>query len=183
MWKFFQPQLATYLQIYNHTLHRHMAFNIAGRNQLMPFPKLGIKTNHSSSPKLDTFHFPLTLTRHEYGHEASGPVFFFINTLEWGETESTWYVGLSYQPRMIDDDECGAVGGIRIDRRNRSIRRKPAPVPLCQPQIPHDLIWPRTRAAAVGSRRLTDWAMALPFGVHKRGQNDYLLHKKPAAWT
>jgi hypothetical protein len=48
--------------------------------------------------------------------------------------------GLLYQPRMIDDgDECGAVGGMRIGRGNESTRRKPAPVPLCPPQIPHDL--------------------------------------------
>jgi hypothetical protein len=52
---------------------------------------------------------------------------------------------------MIDDDECGVVGGMRIGRGNRSTRRKPAPVPLCSPQIPHDLTWARTRAAAVGS--------------------------------
>jgi hypothetical protein len=32
-------------------------------------------------------------------------------------------------------------------------------VPLRPPQIPHDLTWVRTRAAAVGSRRLTAWAM------------------------
>jgi hypothetical protein len=38
-----------------------------------------------------------------------------------------------------DDDECGAVGGMRIGRENRSIWRKPAPVPLYPPQIPHDL--------------------------------------------
>jgi hypothetical protein len=63
-------------------------------------------------------------------------------------------VGLSYQPRMIDDDY-GAVGGMRIDRGNRSTRRKPASVPLCPPQIPHDLTWDRTQAAAVGSQRLT----------------------------
>jgi hypothetical protein len=63
-------------------------------------------------------------------------------------------VGLLYQPRMIDDDY-GAVGGMRIGRRNRSTRRKPAPVPLCPPQIPHDLRWDRTRAAAVESQRLT----------------------------
>jgi hypothetical protein len=63
-------------------------------------------------------------------------------------------VGLLYQPRMIDDDN-GAVGGMRIGRGNRSTRRKPAPVPLCPPQIPHDMTWDRTRAAAVGSRRLT----------------------------
>jgi hypothetical protein len=28
-------------------------------------------------------------------------------------------------------------------------------VPLCPPQIPHDLTWDRTRAAAMGSQRLT----------------------------
>jgi hypothetical protein len=69
--------------------------------------------------------------------------------------------GLLYQPRTTD--ECGAVGGMRIGRRNRSTRRKPTPVPLCPPQIPHDLTWARTRAAAVRSRRLTAWAMARPF--------------------
>jgi hypothetical protein len=63
-------------------------------------------------------------------------------------------VGLLYQPRMIDDDY-GAVGGMRIGKGNRSIGRKPAPVPLCPPQIPHDLTWDRTRTAAVGSQRLT----------------------------
>jgi hypothetical protein len=30
----------------------------------------------------------------------------------------------------------------------------PTPVPLCPPQIQHDLTWARTRADAVGSRRL-----------------------------
>jgi hypothetical protein len=59
-----------------------------------------------------------------------------------------------YQPRMIDDEH-GAVGGMRIDRGNRSTRRKPVPLPLCPPQIPYELIWDRIRAAAVGSLRLT----------------------------
>jgi hypothetical protein len=40
---------------------------------------------------------------------------------------------------MLDDDECGAIGGMRLGRGNRSTRRKPAPVPLCPPQIPHAL--------------------------------------------
>jgi hypothetical protein len=53
------------------------------------------------------------------------------------------------------DDECGAVGGMRIGRENGNARRKPAPVPLCPPQIPHVLIWARTRVPAVESRRLT----------------------------
>jgi hypothetical protein len=51
---------------------------------------------------------------------------------------------------------------MRIDKWNRSIRREHVPVPLCPPQIPHDLTWARTRAAAVGSRRLTAWAMVRP---------------------
>jgi hypothetical protein len=49
-------------------------------------------------------------------------------------------VGLLYQPQMINDDDYGAIGGMRIGRGNRSTRRKPAPVPLCPPQIPHDLV-------------------------------------------
>jgi hypothetical protein len=44
---------------------------------------------------------------------------------------------------------------MRIGRGNRSTRRKPAPVSFCPPQIPHQLTRDRTRAAAVGSRRLT----------------------------
>jgi hypothetical protein len=52
---------------------------------------------------------------------------------------------------MIDDDECGAVGGMRIGRGNYSTRRKSAPVPLRPPQIPYDLTWARTRTAAVGA--------------------------------
>jgi hypothetical protein len=58
-----------------------------------------------------------------------------------------------------DDDDCGAICGVRIDRGNRSTRRKPDLVPLCPPQIPHDL----TQAAAVGSRRLT----CLSYGLAK----------------
>jgi hypothetical protein len=54
----------------------------------------------------------------------------------------------------MDDDECGAVGGT-LHTENRSTQRKPATVALCLPQIPHDLTWARTRAAAMGSRRLT----------------------------
>jgi hypothetical protein len=41
-----------------------------------------------------------------------------------------------------------------IGRENRNTRRKPAPVPLCTPQTPH-AARARTRAAAVGSQRLT----------------------------
>jgi hypothetical protein len=81
---------------------------------------------------------------------------------DWVHLVRRRLIGLWYQPRMTDDDECGAVGGMRIGRGSRSTRRKPAPVPFCPPQIPHDLTWARTRVAAVGSQRLTAWAMARP---------------------
>jgi hypothetical protein len=67
--------------------------------------------------------------------------------------------GPLYQLRMMDDGECGAVGGMS-GRGNRSTRRKPAPVLLCPPQIPLDLIRARTQDAMVGSRQLTAWATA-----------------------
>jgi hypothetical protein len=70
----------------------------------------------------------------------------------WGETESTWsQFGLLYQPRMIDD-ECGAVGGMRINMGNRSTRIRPAPDPLCSPQILHNLTWYRNVATAMESQ-------------------------------
>jgi hypothetical protein len=68
-----------------------------------------------------------------------------------------------------DDNECGAVDGMRIGKGNRSTRRKPTPVPLRPPQIQHDLTWARTRAAVVGSRRLTAWAMARPTAIRAHG--------------
>jgi hypothetical protein len=52
------------------------------------------------------------------------------------------------------DYDDGEIGGMMIGRRNQSTRRKPAPMPLCPPQTPH-AAWPRTRAAAVGSQRIT----------------------------
>jgi hypothetical protein len=63
---------------------------------------------------------------------------------------------------MIDDGDCGAIGGMNIGRGNRSTRRKPASAPFCPPQIPQDHTWARTRAAAMGSQRLTARAMARP---------------------
>jgi hypothetical protein len=79
-------------------------------------------------------------------HLGSGyvPPFFFIVFLggvRLSPLGTSATLGLLYQPRMIDGGDFGAVSGIRIGRGNRSTRRKPAPVPLCPPQIPHDLTW------------------------------------------
>jgi hypothetical protein len=68
--------------------------------------------------------------------------FFFLDSLggvRLSPLGTSAIVGLLYQPRMIDDDDYGAVGGMRIGSGNRSTRIKPAPVPLCPAQIPHDL--------------------------------------------
>jgi hypothetical protein len=62
--------------------------------------------------------------------------------------------GLLYQPQMIGEGDCGAIGGKKIGRGNRSTRRKSASVPLCPPQIPHDQTRARTPSAALGSQRL-----------------------------
>jgi hypothetical protein len=75
----------------------------------------------------------------------------------WGETESASYCGhwLACVPAPDDDDDCGAISGMRNGRGNRITRRKPTPVPLRPPQIPQDLTRARTRAATMGIRRLT----------------------------
>jgi hypothetical protein len=57
----------------------------------------------------------------------------------WGETKSLGIAatsGLLYKPQMIDECDCGAIGGMKIGRGKRSTRRKPAQVPLCPPQNP-----------------------------------------------
>jgi hypothetical protein len=79
---------------------------------------------------------------------------------------------------MIDNSDCGAVGGMKIGRRNRSTRRKPAPVPLCPPQIPHNLTRIGTPAAAVGE------TSRFPHFVHNRltdGGEVVSLTRRPAA--
>jgi hypothetical protein len=53
------------------------------------------------------------------------------------------------------DYDDGEFDGMKIGRGNRSTRIKPAPAPLCPPQISLDQTRARTWAAAVGSQRLT----------------------------
>jgi hypothetical protein len=62
----------------------------------------------------------------------------------------------TYWPIVPAPGDCkdGEIGGMN-DRGDRSTRRKPTPTPLCPPQIPFDQTRDWTRAAAVGSQRLT----------------------------
>jgi hypothetical protein len=76
---------------------------------------------------------------------------------------------LLYQPQMIDDGDYGATGGMKIGRGNRSTRRKPAPAPLCPPQIPYDSN-PNRRGGKPATNRLSygsavTWII-LPTAVH-----------------
>jgi hypothetical protein len=70
---------------------------------------------------------------------SSSSSFFFL--VSWGGVRlSPLCTSANIWPIVpAPDEECGIVGGMRIGRGNRSTRRKPAPVPLCPPQIPHDL--------------------------------------------
>jgi hypothetical protein len=81
---------------------------------------------------------------------------YFLMLVGWNYVPRTAATsGLLYQPQMIGDDDYGAIGGMKIGKGNRSTRRKPAPAPLCPPQITLDQTRDRTPAAAVGSQRLT----------------------------
>lgn len=80
---------------------------------------------------LSSVHFRIGTT-----DTNNGTLFLGVGS-DWVHLVCQPLFGLLYQPRMID--VCGAVGGIRIGRGKQSTRRKPAPVLLCPPQIPHDL--------------------------------------------
>jgi hypothetical protein len=62
---------------------------------------------------------------------------FPLLTVDLQRARYNTFFSLLYQPRMMD--EYGAFGKMRIARGNLSIRKKPATVPLCPPQIPRDL--------------------------------------------
>jgi hypothetical protein len=79
---------------------------------------------------------------HEYSYlvtaELNYSVLIFFLNLCGGTLDTAATTGLLYQPRMIGEDNCGEIGGMKIGRGNRTTRRKPASAPLCPPQIPHD---------------------------------------------
>jgi hypothetical protein len=84
--------------------------------------------------------------------------YFFLIRIGGGgvQTGSTRHVS-HFWPVVPAPGDCddGEFGGMKIGRGNRSTRRKFAPAPLCPQQIPLVQIRTRTRAAEVGSQRLT----------------------------
>jgi hypothetical protein len=90
-----------------------------------------------------------------------------VSLVSWGRVRlsplvKSTTVSPTVPTRMIHDGDCRATGGMKIDRGNRRTRRKPVPMQLRSPQIPHDPTRARTRAAVVGSRYLTTWVIARP---------------------
>jgi hypothetical protein len=81
-----------------------------------------------------------------------------------GDTISLWNWA-SNGSFVHPPDDIGIIwssGGMILTTKNLRTRRKPVPVPLCPPQVPHGLTWARTRASAVRCRWQPAWAMARP---------------------
>jgi hypothetical protein len=87
---------------------------------------------------------------------------FFIGGVGLSPLGTAATSGLLYRPQMIDEDDCGAIGEMKIGRGNRSSRRKPAPASLCPPQIPHDQT-PGRRGWKPATNRLSYGAAFPPF--------------------
>jgi hypothetical protein len=58
----------------------------------------------------------------------------FFNASGVGQVPCTAAIsGLLYQPQMIGEGDCGAIGGMKIGRGNRSTRRKSATLSTTNP--------------------------------------------------
>jgi hypothetical protein len=103
--------------------------------------------------------------------------FFIFLLFSVGWDWVSWYCGHYWptvQPQMIGDGDCGEIGGIKSGRGNRSTRRKPAPAPLCSPEIPHD--WtPGSKSGRRGGKPVTNrFSYGVAFILH--GRNRIGLH-------
>jgi hypothetical protein len=78
--------------------------------------------------------------------------------------------GLMYRPQMTEEGDCEAIGGMRLARETEVLGENLPQRHFVPPQIPHDQTRVRTRAAQVGSQRLTAWAMARPPGIFLEGK-------------
>jgi hypothetical protein len=95
----------------------------------------------------------MVLLQSRYG--VTRLIFFLIGILGGGVQLGLLGTAATNRPIVPSpgDYDDGEIGGM-IGKGNRITRRKPAPVPLCPPQTTH-AARTRTRAAAVGSQRLT----------------------------
>jgi hypothetical protein len=103
-----------------------------------------------------------------FSHSLKEIIFFIIGGVGLSPLGTAVTSGLLYKLQMIDEGDCGATGGMKIGRGNRSTRRKPALEPLCPPQIPHD----KTRARTPDSHGGKPATNRLSYGA---AQRKYLL--------
>jgi hypothetical protein len=82
-------------------------------------------------------------------------LFFLIRLMGGGVQLGPLGTAATDWPIVPVPGDCGAIGGMKIGRGNRSTRRNPVPASLCPPQIPLDQTRDRTRATAVGRQRLS----------------------------
>jgi hypothetical protein len=102
---------------------------------------------NSSSPSETYSHWPAW---------AGCTNVFFVFGVEWNWAHYYWGHYWPIVPAP-DDDEWWSVWNSRWN-----VQRKPASVPLCVPQIPHDLTRAQTQAVVVGNQQLTAWAVTWP---------------------
>jgi hypothetical protein len=96
-----------------------------------------MQPRHSVNGKCESSVLLLPTIRTHY-HPDYGIIIYYY---WWGGTKflgTAATSGLVYKSQMIDEGDCGAIGGMKIGRGNRSTRRKLASMPLRPPQIPHD---------------------------------------------
>jgi hypothetical protein len=91
--------------------------------------------------------------------------------VRWGESLNCGHQRACYSsPQMMMIYEYGEPQwNDDTDWRNERNRRKPVPVPLYPPQIPHWVTRARTPAFAARGRRLTAWAMERPWVLAQSG--------------
>jgi hypothetical protein len=80
-------------------------------------------------------------------------------------------ISLLYQPQMIDDDDCGEIGGMNIGRGKRSTRRKPTPtatLPTTNPTWSDPGLNPGRRGVKPATNRLSyGTASRSPYFTHQ----------------
>jgi hypothetical protein len=107
---------------------------------------------HPSSVQIFTSAYvpPLMSETKFQTHKTTGKLMsmHFFSGLRLGPIGTVATTDLLYHPQMIDEGDCGAIGGNEIGKGNQSTWRKSVPVPLCPLQIPHDQAW----ATTVGSQ-------------------------------
>jgi hypothetical protein len=76
-----------------------------------------------------------------------------------------------------------SIGGMTLTGKTEVLGEKRVTVPLGPSQISHELTWDRTRTSVVRGRRLTAWAMVLPWFLRFIHIDDlWLINLRRCGW-